>query len=347
MRTGLKVVSAVILSAGVVVVLFAAFSGQLPFLSQLEPSENETPGGKSGTALPSYYLSNPTQSKITSIDYEPNFPIDRWNHTEITVDLESTPKIEHEQAVKKAASLWEDATALIENDYISESFDFKFVESNADITVSWVDTLPAKAKDALGYTNRTRTETGGNYWVIKEAEIQLLSEKDSNDLSENAMINLAVHELGHALGLNHTDNKASVMHPSLQVPAPGINHINALDLAMVREYYRERPLPDLEISSDSVLVSKHSSGDQFYLDLEVKVNNKGILSSGDTLLAVETDGKKVFDRNWDSVNFGASRKATYRNISVGSDFSNVKVTIDYNNQVQEYEEANNSVTEKV
>jgi predicted Zn-dependent protease len=43
-----------------------------------------------------------------------------------------------------------------------------------------------------------------------------IAEKDSNmqSLSEDAVFTVMLHEIGHAIGLEHTNNRMSIMYPS-------------------------------------------------------------------------------------------------------------------------------------
>lgn len=95
-------------------------------------------------------------------------------------------------------------------------FDFVPEASAAEIVIRWVATLPPGDTPRIGSTVKTRDENG---WITA-AEI-LISTHDretGKPLSAALVAGIARHEVGHALGLGHSNNRADVMFPESSTP---------------------------------------------------------------------------------------------------------------------------------
>ncbi|HEY7235100.1 MAG TPA: matrixin family metalloprotease [Gemmatimonadaceae bacterium] len=147
-------------------------------------------------------------------------------------------------------TVWIQPTAGIENwvpgyvDRVREAFDewqevglplgFVFVDDSADaeVHVNWIDHF---SEPISGRTKWARDDE----WLITDANIILAVHHHQGEvLDEEAMRAMALHEIGHLLGLDHTQDATSIMAPKVRV-----RDLSAADRATVRLLYSLPPGP--------------------------------------------------------------------------------------------------------
>ncbi|HET7042866.1 MAG TPA: matrixin family metalloprotease [Gemmatimonadales bacterium] len=111
----------------------------------------------------------------------------------------------------------------------------RFVEvldtADAQLIVRWI---PRFAIDRTGQTDLTWDEQGR----IHRAVIQLaLADSGGRELAPDGLRAVALHEVGHALGLPHSDLAADLMFPATRRPA-----LTPRDIATVQLLYRLPPV---------------------------------------------------------------------------------------------------------
>ena len=105
---------------------------------------------------------------------------------------------------------------------------FTFVDDSADaeVHVNWIDHFN---EPISGRTRWARDDD----WVITDANIILaIHHHQGEQLDEEAMRAMALHEIGHLLGLDHTSDSLSIMAPKVRV-----RQLSDADRATVRLIY--------------------------------------------------------------------------------------------------------------
>jgi predicted Zn-dependent protease len=105
---------------------------------------------------------------------------------------------------------------------------FAFVDDSSDakIHVTWIDHF---SQPISGRTRWARDDD----WSITDANITLAVHHSSGDLlDDDAVRAMALHEIGHLLGLDHTTDSASVMAARVRV-----RQLSDADRATVRLIY--------------------------------------------------------------------------------------------------------------
>ena len=146
-----------------------------------------------------------------------------------------------------------------------------------------------------GPINITRTD---NFNVILQGEILLIKESKCKDP------NIALHEILHALGFNHSLNSKSIMYNitkcNQEIGQDIINKIN--------EVYSSPSYPDLAFENVSAVMRGK------YLDTNITVRNHGLKDSEKTKIIIYADEKQIKEIELDSLDIGYGITITLNNI---------------------------------
>jgi hypothetical protein len=112
------------------------------------------------------------------------------------------------QAVREAFTIWEGVELPIRFAFVADS-------ALADVTVSWVTDF--RGDPVLG---RTKVVRDARHWIIR-ADIQLatLRRDATGELDPTVIRALAIHEIGHGIGLDHAADTTVIMAPKIRARA--------------------------------------------------------------------------------------------------------------------------------
>ncbi|WMW26266.1 matrixin family metalloprotease [Methanolobus sediminis] len=140
-----------------------------------------------------------------------------WDHRPITVYIDDTDVPEHysptyKEDVLNAIKYWENGG----NGQLGFQPEFQVLDTdNADILIMWVDNLEKDAGSADGIAGFTRP-----YIVNGQFErVDIVLEAGNYEgyawrqYGDSSMEDIAAHEIGHALGLGHSNDRNDIMYP--------------------------------------------------------------------------------------------------------------------------------------
>jgi predicted Zn-dependent protease len=110
------------------------------------------------------------------------------------------------------------------------SFTYVADSTDAEVHVTWIDQFQEQISGRIQWAR-------DDDWWITTASIVLAVHRHKGDvLDEDAMRAIALHEIGHLLGLDHTYDVRSIMAPKVRVRA-----LSPADTATVRLLYTLPP----------------------------------------------------------------------------------------------------------
>ncbi len=133
-------------------------------------------------------------------------------------DLEDWDE-EYIQAVTDAFMSWDAVELPVRFRMVRDS-------TEAEIHVTWTP----KFNEQI--SGRTRWSRDDNWWIVNASIMLAIHHQQGDRLDKSAMKAMALHEVGHLLGLDHTTNTGSIMAPRVR-----IRDLAPVDIATVRVLY--------------------------------------------------------------------------------------------------------------
>ncbi|MEM3091420.1 MAG: matrixin family metalloprotease [Candidatus Pacearchaeota archaeon] len=180
-----------------------------------------------------------------------------------------------------------------------------------------LDFYPVEKNEEIWITCDENVKFEGNFFVAGEGgPTKIIQSKNFNVIYEGAITLLrdskcaepvvALHELLHALGFDHSQNPENIMYPISRC-----NQKLGQDIQERINYLYSFPsYPDLAIENASALMHGR------YLDISVTIKNYGLQDTNESKLIIYADNKKLKEILVDPIQIGGGRVITLTNILV-------------------------------
>ena len=241
----------------------------------------------------------------------------RYSNSKISYRIDDACTIKKKEDARRAFDILGEQTVL----------DFYSVGSNEEIFLTCEDKQKIKEDFFIagegGPVNITRA---GNFNVIHYGEVILIRG------SECPNPNVAMHEIFHALGFDHSLNENNIMYGVSKCSQTIGEDIKNL----LSELYAFESLPDLII--EGVDPNIHGK----YLDFNLSVRNNGLKKSGKAFLNIYSDQVLLEEIELDPLEIGFGVKYSLKNVKIkNSDFENLLFVIE--SDFKELDKKNNEL----
>ena len=202
--------------------------------------------------------------------------------------------------------------------------------------------------DGLGIAYIAVSNTS-RYNIIKNSDIQLLTQHSGSPLTSADMQNIALHEIGHALGLAHKSG-SDIMNPYLTTGQITPLKLSAGNVNTLKKLYEGSAKPDLAIPAAGTAISMNRTSlmilDKYTLNVDLKIHNYGIVDVHDVEIEVRADGKTVNTDVLDEIPLGGGLHMLVQGMPVDciTETTNIQVIVDPYNKIEEIDENNNQIT---
>ncbi len=165
------------------------------------------------------------------------------------------------------------------------------------------------------------------YYVILHGKVSLYRD-DPCDESK-----VALHEILHALGFDHSQNSLSIMYPITNCK----QQLDQYIIDSINEMYALPSLPDLTVLDATATTQGR------YLSFHVTVANLGLRDARNAILSIESNGESIKEFDLENIAIGTKKYLDVQNVRLPSTLERLSFHISMNNDGRELTLKNNEL----
>ena len=197
-----------------------------------------------------------------------------------------------------------------------------------DITVTCEEATKTEGNLFIaGEGGPTNITVAGEFNIIEKGKILLMKDSDCSKP------NIAIHELLHVLGFDHSSNPKNIMYEISKCDQDIGDDI----IDFINEIYSIPSKPDLLFENASA--EMHGK----YLDAEFSIRNNGLKNAGESVVRILVDGKEIDDIDIPEIKIGYGRRISVTNIWV-KQIEIEKIDFVIQDNFEELDKSNNRVS---
>ena len=266
------------------------------------------------SANPRNYNFSLNNSSSDGMQYYPNM---RYIENEIYYRIDNCEK-KKSQDMKDAFEIMENLTIL----------EFKEISEREELYITCNETARFENNMFIaGEAVPSKVVPTGLYNIILRGEILLIKDSACEDP------NIAIHELLHALGFNHSNNPNNLMYPITSCKQTIGEEIPEL----INQVYSVENLPDLMF--ENATARKHG----IYLDIDASIRNAGLNDANGFILDIISNGKIMRQFKIEKIEIGTGKMITLTSLLL-TKFNLDDITLYINSTDRELNKENNNIT---
>lgn len=304
-----------ILSVFLLLILIGAVGGSIYLLWDVMPSDDFSSGS---------YISNRTHSGYS--ENSQFYPRMRYIDNNILYEIYPSCSAEKKKEVLKAFGIISNLTIL------------RFYESQPNskpqIYILCSEIAPETGKEGhfvAGEGGPSRIINTTLYSAIVEGKVSLYRAERCQKP------NVALHEILHALGFNHSESRKSIMYTVTECDQT----IDSSIIKIINELYSGAPAADLAIEQAMVSTSGR------YLDFNITIANYGLIQADSPVLRVSSQEEFTKDFPLEKLELGKKTVLTAKNIRIPKSVSKITFNVFTRQNQNELSFDNNKITVEV